>query len=90
MDAVLHHHHGSLLIEHALGRLQLCNAGAAFTAVLRFATCYCFASPAMSPVAGGLLCGGLLKPFARLHWFVQRLPSSTADCKKLDVSCELE
>ncbi len=44
----------------------------------------------MSPVAGGLLCGGLFKVFARLQQFVQHLSSSTADCEELDVSCGLE
>ncbi len=35
MDAALrhyhHHHHDFVLIEHALGQLLLCNAGAAFS-----------------------------------------------------------
>ena len=44
----------------------------------------------MSSVAGGLLCGGCFKPYVHLLQFVQRFSSSTADCEKLDVSCELE
>jgi len=39
MDAALrhhhHHYHGFVLIEHALGQLQLCNAGLPFAMICK-------------------------------------------------------
>jgi len=42
MDAALrhhhHHYHGFVLIEHALGQLQLCNAGLPFAMICKLRT----------------------------------------------------